>query len=83
MNLNVKHIICTLLAGSCVGELTAQQGSRGPTQTSWVAKTKGSVYIQPNKPLTKLADLKSAEWWIVQSGHRALGGYNFINTAGQ
>ena len=39
--------------------LTARQGGRGPAQTWWVAKTKGGVYIPPNKPLTRLADLKA------------------------
>ncbi len=58
MNLKLKTI-CTLIAGSCLGVLTAQQGGRGPAQTWWVAKTKGGVYIPPNKPLTKLADLKA------------------------
>jgi quercetin dioxygenase-like cupin family protein len=59
MNLTAKTIICTLLAASCLGVLTAQQGGRGPVQTWWVAKTKGGVYIPPNKPLTRLADLKA------------------------
>ena len=58
-NLKVKNIICTLIAGSCLGVLTAQQGGRGPAQTWWVAETKGVVYIPPNKPLTRLADLKA------------------------
>ena len=52
MNLRAKNIVCTLIAGSCLGVLTAQQGGRGPAQTLWVAKTKGGVYIPPNKPLT-------------------------------
>ncbi len=59
MDLKVKNIICTLIAGSCLSVLTAQQGGRGLAQTWWVAKTKGGVYIPPNKPLTKLADLKA------------------------
>jgi hypothetical protein len=59
MNLKAKNVICTLLAASCLGVLTAQQGGRGPVQTWWVAKTKGGVYIPPNKPLTRLADLKA------------------------
>jgi len=59
MNLRAKNIVCTLIAGSCLGVLAAQQGGRGPVQTWWVAKTKGGVYIPPNKPLTRLADLKA------------------------
>jgi len=59
MNPRAKNIVCTLIAGSCLGVLTAQQGGRGPVQTWWVAKTKGGVYIPPNKPLTRLADLKA------------------------
>ncbi len=30
-----------------------------PASTYWVMKTKGGVYIPPNKPLTKLSDLKA------------------------
>ena len=59
MNLDLKSLICMLATGSCLSLLTAQPADRGPVQTWWAAKTKGGVYIPPNKPLTKLADLKA------------------------
>jgi mannose-6-phosphate isomerase-like protein (cupin superfamily) len=59
VNLKMKNIVWMLIAGSCSGVLTAQPASRGPVQTWWVAKAKGGVYIPPNKPLTRLADLKA------------------------
>jgi quercetin dioxygenase-like cupin family protein len=37
----------------------AGRGGRGPAATYWAAKTKGGVYVPPNKPLVKLADLKA------------------------
>ena len=58
--------ICTALVALCWGALAAQEpapagrGGRqgGPPQYYWVQKTKGGVYVPPNKPLTRLADLK-------------------------
>jgi quercetin dioxygenase-like cupin family protein len=37
----------------------AGRGGRGPAATYWATKTKGGVYVPPNKPLVKLADLKA------------------------
>lgn len=39
--------------------LPAQAPSRGPAGAYWAPKTKGGIYTPPNKPLTKLADLKA------------------------
>ena len=49
-----------LLAVLCGVSLAAQPaGGRGPQTTYWVAKGKGGVYVAPNHPLTRLADLKA------------------------
>jgi mannose-6-phosphate isomerase-like protein (cupin superfamily) len=67
------RLISTVLAGCGVAWLSAPQlasqapapgqagpgGRGGPPQQYWVQKTKGGVYLPPNKPLTKLADLKA------------------------
>jgi hypothetical protein len=52
MNVKLKMTICALLIGSCLGLLSAQQAY-------WVEQTKGGVYVPPNKPLTRLSDLKA------------------------
>jgi hypothetical protein len=61
--------IGAILLSSCSGLVSAQQaepaagrGGRGPAATYWVAKTKGGVYVPPNKPLVKLAGEKPALW---------------------
>ena len=67
------RLMSALLAGCGCAWLSTQQlasqapatgqggpgGRGGPPQQYWVQKTKGGVYIPPNKPLTKLADLKA------------------------
>ena len=72
MNMNKKMAMCAWLTGISFA-LGAQQpeqpaaatagrggrGGRGPAATWWAEKTKGGVYVPPNKPLTKLADLKA------------------------
>jgi len=58
MKANIWLAACAVLACSVFGSLSAQQG-RGPAGTFWVAKTKGGVYVPPNRPLTKLSDLKA------------------------
>ena len=75
MGVNVKMAIGAVSIGTCLGVLSAEQaapptggpagqagqGGRGgaPPATYWGAKTKGGVYVPPNKPLTKLLDLKT------------------------
>ena len=68
MSMKMKMAIWAVLIGSFLGQLSAQQpapaggqGGRGgtPATSYWVEKTKGGVYVPPNKPLTKLADLKA------------------------
>src|SRR6187455_1612181 len=67
MRLRTKLTIVATLAASCWGVIAAQEpapagrgrgGRGGPPQYYWVQKTKGGVYVPPNKPLTRLADLK-------------------------
>jgi mannose-6-phosphate isomerase-like protein (cupin superfamily) len=68
MGLRTKLTICAALVALCWGALAAQEpapagrggrgGRGGPPQYYWVQKTKGGVYVPPNKPLTRLADLK-------------------------
>src|SRR6185436_18942164 len=67
------RLISTVLAGCGAAWLSAPQlasqapapgqagpgGRGGPPQQYWVQKTKGGVYLPPNKPLMKLADLKA------------------------
>jgi mannose-6-phosphate isomerase-like protein (cupin superfamily) len=71
----MKTGICAVLVGGCVALLGARraeppagvpggQGGRAgrgsaPPATYWVAKTKGGLYVPPNKPLTRLSDLKA------------------------
>ena len=70
--ISVRHltgmVIGTLVLSTCVGLTSGQEspaapapgrGGRGPAATYWAAKTKGGVYVPPNKPLVKLADLKA------------------------
>ena len=56
MNARRKPAIWVLSTGICLGLLSAQQA---PT-TYWVEKTKGGIYVPPNKPLTRLSDLKAS-----------------------
>src|SRR5579863_6955731 len=63
--------LCTLLAAFCLSALIAQDQppaaaaggrggrDRGPVKEYWVEKTAPAIYVPPNKPLTKLADLKA------------------------
>lgn len=48
-------------AGQAAGEGRGGRGGRqaGPPQYYWVQKTKGGVFVPPNKPITRLADLKA------------------------
>jgi mannose-6-phosphate isomerase-like protein (cupin superfamily) len=47
------------LASQAPGGQGGAGGRGGPPQQYWVQKTKGGVYIPPNKPLHKVADLKA------------------------
>jgi quercetin dioxygenase-like cupin family protein len=62
--------IGAVVLSTCVALASAQQaespaaatpgrGGRGPAASYWAAKTKGGVYVPPNKPLVKLSDLKA------------------------
>lgn len=62
------QLLSTLVAGGACAWLTVvpvasqgapQPGRGGGGQQYWVQKTKGGVYLPPNKPLTRLADLKA------------------------
>jgi mannose-6-phosphate isomerase-like protein (cupin superfamily) len=56
-----------MLIFGMLGALEAQQaapaaggrGAGGAAQTWWINKTKGGVYVPPNKPLWKLSELKA------------------------
>jgi len=56
-----------LLGAGSIGLLIAQDaqapagrnGGRGPAQFWWASKSKGGIYVPPNKPLTRLADLQA------------------------
>jgi quercetin dioxygenase-like cupin family protein len=63
-----KIAVCVVLAAGCLALLSAQppeqppaggRGGRGPVSNYWAVKAKGGIYIPPNKPLVKLADLKA------------------------
>ena len=70
MRLTPNLTMWAMLITVCWGALAAQEppapagrGGRGgrqagPPQYYWVQKTKGGVFVPPNKPLTRLADLK-------------------------
>src|SRR5262245_31859944 len=47
------------LASQAPGGQGGAGGRGGPPQQYWVQKTKGGVFIPPNKPLWKLADVKA------------------------
>ncbi len=60
--------LAAMVAGGCLGLLFAQDSTapagrgardKGPVKTYWVEKTSGGVYVPPNKPITRLADLKA------------------------
>jgi quercetin dioxygenase-like cupin family protein len=69
MNVTMRIAMFAASVAGCLGLLIAQDAAapaaggrgagRGAAQTWYVEKTKGGVYIPPNKPLTKLADLKA------------------------
>ena len=64
MIVNSKATISAILLVTAAGLLSAQppaagRGGRGAAGTYWVEKTKGGVYVPPNKPLTRLSDLKA------------------------
>jgi mannose-6-phosphate isomerase-like protein (cupin superfamily) len=68
MNSSVRLCVSVSVVGAMVGlgssVLLSQAGPAGrgggtPPQQYWVQKTKGGVYLPPNKPLVKLSDLKA------------------------
>ena len=67
MTPSIRMLAAALLVGAAawlIAEPLASQGPPGgrggtPPQQYWVQKTKGGVYLPPNKPLVKLADLKA------------------------
>jgi len=68
MSVRITLTLSAIVLALCWGSLSAQEpppagregrgGRGGPPQYYWVQKTKGGVYVPPNKPLTRLADLK-------------------------
>jgi mannose-6-phosphate isomerase-like protein (cupin superfamily) len=59
----VSSFVVVAMVGLATSSLLSQAGPGGrggtPPQQYWVHKTKGGVYLPPNKPLTKLSDLKA------------------------
>ena len=55
VNLNTVFV----LSAACLAGIPLLPAQGGPAASYWVEKTRGGVYVPPNRPLTRLADLKA------------------------
>ena len=57
MKVNLKTVF--VLSAACLAGISLLPAQGAPAASYWVEKTRGGVYVPPNRPLTRLADLKA------------------------
>ena len=57
MKVNLKTVF--VLSAACLASISLLPAQGAPAASYWIEKRTGGVYVPPNRPLTRLADLKA------------------------